>query len=102
MKIVRSAEYEDMKKSFFRKHNNDFHCYTRGNSAEYYCKTYVFEDGAIWYEVMEKIYKNAEAEVYGFKIPVEVALMQTEFSSSDDSERRYYFESWDVGAMTGH
>ena len=97
MNIVTYNEYEEMKKKFFCKHNNDFQCDTRGNSAEYYRKTYVFGDGAIWYEVMMKIYTGAEAEVHGIKILVEVELMQTEFWSSDDSESRYYFEPWDVG-----
>lgn len=102
MNIVTYNEYEEMKKKFFCKHNNDFQCDTQGNSAEYYHKSYVFEDGAVWHEVMQKIYKNAEADVYGFKIPVEVELMQTEFWSSDDAESRYYFEPWNVGSMTGH
>ena len=97
MQIVRSEEYEEMKKSFFRRHKRDFQIDTRGSFAEKYYKTYVFEDGAIWYEVMMRIYEGAEAEVHGIKIPVEVELTQTEFWSSDDSESRYYFEPWDVG-----
>ena len=33
MNIVTYNEYEEMKKKFFCKHNNDFQCDTRGNSA---------------------------------------------------------------------
>ena len=102
MNTVTSYEYEELKKKFFHKHNNEFQCDTQGNSAEYYHKTYVFEDGATWYEVMMKIYESVEAEAHGIKIPVEVELMQVEFWSSDDAESKYYFEPWDVGLMTGH
>ena len=42
MKIVRSAEYEDMKKSFFRKHNNVPNL--KKDLKSYYEKKYEFEE----------------------------------------------------------
>ena len=93
---VSYSEYVEEFKKFCHKHNNDFNCTTTGHSAEYYHKTYMFSDGATWYEVMTKIYENVEAEAHGIKIPVEVELMKTEFWSSDDAESKYYFEPWNV------
>lgn len=96
MNVVKFDEYENDKKEFFRKHKNDFRCETSNGSAEYYNKTYVFDDGAIWYEVMRKVYENIKVEIYYISIPVEVELFQTEYWSSDNADSKVYYEPWDV------
>lgn len=96
MNIVNTQEYNDIKKLFFRKHNNDFQCETEGSSAEYYRKTYIFEDHSIWYEVMQKKTIIAQAKYYNIEFPTEVEVMETEFWSTDNSESKYYYEPWKI------
>ncbi len=96
MKIVRSAEYEDMKKSFFRKHKEDFQCDTRGSSAENYRKTYSFKDGATWYEVMTKETVTERVEIKFCNVKVSVDMMKIEFWNSDESSSKVYYESWNM------
>ena len=96
MNIVRYNEYESDKVAFFKKHKNDYQCETQGSSAEYYRKTYVFADGAIWYEVMQQKYVETEVEIYYCNIKTEVCLFETEYWSSDNAESKYYYEPWEV------
>ena len=98
MKIVRRAEYEDMKKSFFRKRNNDFQCDTRGSSAENYHKTYSFKDGATWYEVMTRETVTERVEIIFCNVNVSVDMMKIEFWNSDESSSKVYYEPWDIKA----
>lgn len=74
MPVVHVDEYTFDKKDFFAKHHNRFECETKGSSAEYYQKTYTFDDGVKWYETMRKIDTEAIAEIYylKFKVPVEL------------------------------
>lgn len=96
MDIVTEHEYNDIKRAFFRKHNNEFQCETEGSSAEYYNKTYVFDDGAVWYEVMQKQTVMAQAKYHNVEFPAEVEVMETEFWSNEDSESKYWYQAWDV------
>lgn len=98
MQIVRSAEYEEMKKSFFRRHKGDFQCDTRGSSAENYNKTYSFKDGASWYEVMTRETVTDRVEIKFYNVPVSVDMMKIEFWNSDDSSSKVYYEPWDIKA----
>lgn len=94
MNWVKYDEYNDLKIKFFTKHHNDFSKEESGTSAEYYRKTYVFADNAIWYEVMTKEYVSSTVNIYGCKIPVEVPVLRTEFWTNETSESTYYFEPW--------
>ena len=94
MNIVDDTEYNELKHRFFSNHNNDFQCETEGTSAEYYRKTYIFTDGAIWYEVMQKKTIDAKAKVYNIEVPTEVDVFETEFWSSSDAESKYCYEPW--------
>ena len=96
MNIIKYSDYDNIKKDFFRKHKNDFTIDTTGNSTEYYRKTYVFNDGAIWYEVMTKVTQEVEITVNLCDVKVYVDLMQTEFWSADESNSSFYYEKWDI------
>ena len=98
MNIVRNAEYEDIKKSFFRKHKGDFQCDTRGSSAENYYKTYSFKDGATWYELMTKETVTERVEIKFCNVNVTVDMMKIEFWNSDESFIKVYYAPWDIKA----
>ena len=93
--IVKVDEYLNDKKSFFSKHNNDFNCETEGSSAEYYRKTYIFADNAIWYEVMRKVYEPVEIEKYFCIFRYDLELFETEYWSTDNADSKKYYEKWD-------
>ena len=93
---VNYSEYAELKGKFFRKHDNDYELQQGGTSAEYYHKEYVFKDGAIWYEVMTKTYEVETIEIKYCKCEVSVAMLRTEFWSSDNAESNYYYEPWDL------
>lgn len=96
MNIVKSEKYEQDKRIFFKKHNNDFQCETQGSSAEYYRKTYIFTDGAVWYEIMQQKYIETDVEIYYCHSKVELCLFETEYWNSENAESKYYYEPWDV------
>lgn len=100
MNIVDYDEYHADKAEFFQKHG-DFTTETKGTSAEYYSKTYVFEDNAIWYEVMRKVYETATVDIKKCHVKVEVAFMQTEYWSNTNSESKFYYEPWDTSERGG-
>lgn len=95
MDIVTEHEYNDIKRIFFRKHNNEFQCETEG-SVEHCHKTYVFDDGAVQHEVMQKQTVMAQAKYYNAEFPAEVEVMETEFWSNEDDESKYWYQAWDV------
>lgn len=88
---VSYKEYSNEKKVFFTKHNNDFTCDT-SSMDEYgrYWKTYVFEDGAIWYEAMSPEYVEYEVEVKMVIIKEIVKMFKTEFWSNETGSKFYY------------
>lgn len=95
MYIVRQKDYDEMKNNFFAKHHNDFKLETLGSSAEYYRKTYIFKDGAVWYEVMLKQTVEKEVEVNFCNVHVSIDMLQTEFFNNEDSKSYFYYEVWD-------
>lgn len=88
-------DYIEVKKAFFKKHNNEFTTHT-SSLDEYngYHKEYVFEDGAIWYEVNSIEYVEYEVEVKMVKIKEQAKMLRTEFWSSDDARSSYYYERY--------
>ena len=92
--VVTAKQYEEEKKLFFIKHNYDFNVETTGRSAEYYRKTYSFEDGAVWYEVMTYEDVTEEVEIKYCLVTVTVAMMRIEFWNTENSESKYYYEPW--------
>ena len=94
--IVSEQDYNDAKRMFFRLHDNDFECETQGSSAEYYRKTYVFKDKAIWYEVMMRETTIETIEYKKCKVPVQIDVMKTEYWNSNDSTSCVWYQPWDV------
>lgn len=88
---VTYKEYELDKKNFFEKHHYDYRVET-SPMDEYgrYSKTYCFEDGATWYEVMSPEYVTTEVEVKKVIVKVEVKMFKTEYWSSEKGSRFYY------------
>lgn len=86
--------YNYDKEQFFNRHNNTFTLETSGRSAEYYRKTYIFDDGAIWYEVMKHEEVTELVNVRGCMMNITVEMMSTEYWSSDDSNSNVYYEPW--------
>ena len=94
--IVKNIDYEQEKDEFFKRHHNAFNVTTKGQDAEYYTKTYTFEDQAIWYEVMRKVTVEAEGEIYFCKFRMPVELFETEYWSTDNSKSNKYYEPWSL------
>lgn len=83
-------EYREEMQAFFKKHGE----WTVETSPldEYnrYTKTYSFEDGAQWFEVMGDCWEEAEAEVKGMKMTVNVHLYKTEYWSTEAGSKYMY------------
>lgn len=98
---VRYEEYNEAKTAFISKHSkkSDWRVETSPmDQYGVYYKTYIFENGAIWYERMAPVWRKAEAEVEveGIKIKIEkdVKLLETEFWNSDNATSRKYYEKF--------
>lgn len=91
MTTVSYKQYNGEKKSFFEKHEHDFKCDT-SSMDEYgrYWKTYVFADGAVWYEAMCPTYESTEVEIKMVKVTVEIKMLRTEFWSTESGSKYYY------------
>lgn len=92
--------YDNEKQSFIKKHSQTNWKIETSSMDEYgrYHKEYVFEDGAIWYEVMspEWFKMDVEVEINFCKVKrtIEVKMFRTEFWSTDDSHSKYYYEEF--------
>ena len=85
--------YMNEKIEFISKHNHDFIVET-SPMDDYGCyyKTYIFADGAMWYEKMSPQTVPAIAEAHGVKCKVDVKLFCTEFWSTESGSKFYYTE----------
>lgn len=94
---VRYEDYRKDKDAFFKKHRNDFYCETSPMDAygKYY-KTYIFEDGAVWYETMFPEYVKQEVEIevkfVKVKTELEVKMFVTEYYNTDNADSKKYYE----------
>ena len=87
--------YDDAKRLFFKMHRNNFRTETSAmDELGGWHKEYLFEDGAVWYEVYTPVTEQAEAQIHGMSFKVDVKLLKTEFWSTDDSKSNYYYERW--------
>lgn len=91
---VSYKQYEQERKAFFEKHDYDYRVET-SQMDEYgrYYKTYMFEDGAVWYEAMSPTFEKAEVEVQLVKVTVEVKMLRTEYWSTE-TKSKYYYEKF--------
>ena len=84
-------QYTEDKKLFFEKHNYNYTLDTSSmDEFGRYTKTYMFEDGSVWYEVMSPTLESTEVEIRFVKIKVEVKMLRTEYWSSESSSKFYY------------
>lgn len=82
------------KKAFFEKHDYNYKCDTSSiDMYGRYTKTYTFEDGAQWMELMSDEYVEQEVEVKLVKMSVEFHMLKTEFWSTE-SGSKYYYEKY--------
>ena len=96
---VNYKEYRDNKDKFFKKHKHDFNTDTSPmDQYGVYYKTYIFTDGAIWYERMAPVWEKVQVEVnvrgVDVKIEQDIKLFETEFFSSDNAESKKYYEKF--------
>ena len=81
---------------FIKKHNCDFRVETGTLDGTTYHKQWIFDDGAIIFEVNDVIYDHpiAEVEVHGMKIrkELEIPLNRCEMWNTDDSTSVFFYE----------
>jgi hypothetical protein len=95
MNTVTYEQYNEEKAAFFAKHDNDFKVESKyGSESSSYLKTYVFEDGACWHELLRNVHEEAEFTHRGITFKSNVSLAQMEFWDSDNSKSRYYYSKW--------
>lgn len=87
------AEFDKEYTAFAIKHNRkaerkEYTNMTDGIIRKVIC----WSDGATWYEVTETEYsEEAEVEVHGVKVKVNVPLRKTEYWSTEDSKSKYFY-----------
>ena len=97
---VNYETYTAQKQAFIKKYNKFDWRVETSPMDEYgvYYKTYLFENGKIWYERMSPVYRKTtvefECEGLKFKQEVEVKLFETEFWDSDNATSRKYYEKY--------
>lgn len=93
MRIVDYRTYTEEKKNFMEAHDYDYKVETSPMDVDgTYRKTYMFEDGAIWYEVMRPTFEEAEVEIRKVRCQVVIKMLETEYFNSDNSKSSYYYE----------
>ena len=86
--------YANDKKNFFEKHDYNYTINTSSmDKYGRYTKTYNFEDGAVWSELMSPETIEQEIEVKFLKVKVNVELFKTEYWSTE-SASKYYYEKY--------
>lgn len=95
---VNYEEYGNAKHDFIKKHGNGEWKVETSPMDEYgrYHKEYIFDDGAIWYEIMSPEYFKQEVEVAHtmVKVTVEIKMFRTEFWNSDNAQSKFYYEKF--------
>lgn len=93
--------YDNEKMAFIRKHGKKYDWKVETSPMDQYgvyYKTYIFENGACWYERMSPAYrsKEVETEIEGItvKATIGIKLFETEFWSSDDPNSKKYYEKF--------
>ena len=87
-------EYSESKAAFFRKHYGERGYRESGEVVgERICKSYIFEDGAEWFEITEPVYETTVVELHGIKNKVQLKFYRTEIWDTEDSKSRYLYEA---------
>lgn len=91
-------EYMENKQEFIRKHGSGDWKVETSPMDEYgrYHKEYIFDDGAIWYEIMSPEWFKQKVEVAHtlVTVEVEVKMFRTEFWNSDNAQSKFYYEKF--------
>ena len=91
--VVTYKKYEEEKKDFLFRHGGMYKVDTSDmDDCGVYYKTYIAEDGKVWYERMSPEVVKGGLDVYGVLHNVLVKMLKTEFWSSDDGVSRCYYE----------
>lgn len=90
---VSYKEYSKEKANFLLRHG-EWKVETSPLQGTVYYKTYICEDGAVWYERMEKRTLYKVVEINGFDTTASVDIQETEFWHSDDSASKLMYEKW--------
>lgn len=94
------ADYMEYKNAFIERHReSDWRIDTSPMDRNgTYVKTYIFEDGAVLWEVNRHITEKVEVEtfVHGVRVLVsgEVELEETESWNTDDARIVKFYEEW--------
>lgn len=88
---VNYETYMNDKKAFFEKHNYDYRCDTYSmDMYGRYTKTYSFEDGAQWMELMSDEYVEQEVMVKFVKMNAKFHMFKIEYWSTECGSKFYY------------
>lgn len=93
MSHVSYEQYTNEKFSFIKRHKNLMTTHTSNMENDKYLKTYVCNDGKVFYENIYPIYEDVETTTKGLVWKFQVKLMCVEFWSSD-SPSKFYYERW--------
>lgn len=88
---VTYKQYSEERGNFFKNHEYDYKVET-SMMDEYgrYTKTYIFDDGATWYELMSPEFVTETIEIKLVNVKVEVKMLKTEYWSSESGSKYYY------------
>lgn len=86
----------EYKREFISRHGeHGWHVETSGiDSDGKYVKEWMFWDGAQLIEVVRPVWEQAEVNVKGVKLTVDVKLVETECWNSDDAHSRKWYEKY--------
>lgn len=87
-------EYMNAKTEFLKKHGRAYTVSTTPMENDCWGKTYVLNDGAMWYESYSPVYEEIESEVHYVKVHTSVKLLRTEFWNTDNSKTYRYYERY--------
>lgn len=91
---VTYEEYEIERINFIKKNSEHEWEVKMSPMDEYgrYSKTYIFDNGAQWFETCGPVTEIAQFEHRGMTFEAEVKMFRVEFFSTDDSKSKYYYE----------
>ena len=89
--VATYRDYINRKTKFFQKHGSLYDMETTPlDEYESYTKTYIFEDGATWWEKMTPVIVTEEVEVKRINVNVDIKMLQTEYWDTEKGSEYYY------------
>lgn len=90
MNTVKYETYDSDKITFFKKHNFDYSVHTTDFENEGYCKYYIFDDGAEFWEKVNFITEEVEVTAHGITVKAPVKFCKTEYWSTESASKWLY------------